>query len=224
MMGILPPNYAQYCTSLAFPILPVFCAFPPLPLNEEASTSVNLPIPGFPGLLQLPGKPSGSAALKHLWDSLLVGRWRSCGSHATLRNCSAHPKAYDHLEPMTSQVSLHTQASHPNLISFVTQSRAATLRRHMVDCVYSAPYQKFLTNQSLGQLSWLGLRHLRWETSRRVLPLSCLFSRYSFISQTFIEHLLPAIPVLILEIELAKQIRHCPTPTPIQLTLYYLVL
>lgn len=89
-----------------------------------------------------------------------------------------------------------------------------------MDCVHSGLYQKFLTSQGLGQLGWLGLRHLRWETSRRVLPRSCPFSTYSLISQTFIEHLLQGISVLTLEIELAKQLRHCPTPTPTQLTLY----
>lgn len=46
----------------------------------------------------------------------------------------------------------------------------------MVDCVHSAPYQKFLTSQAFGQLGWLGLRHLRWETSTRVLPLSVHFT------------------------------------------------
>lgn len=125
-MGILPLNYAQYCTSLTFHILSVSWAFPPLPLNEEKLV--------LPSVFQSPASRDSNsflesqvvlAALKHLWDSLLAARWHFCVSHAILQNCSANPKVYDPLEPMTSQVPLHIQAGHPNLTSFVTQSQAA---------------------------------------------------------------------------------------------------
>ena len=81
-------------------------------------------MPGFPGFLQLSGKPSGSRS-----SEASVG-FSSCGQMAFLwfqcnpQNGSANLKVYEPLEPMTSQVPLHTQSSHPNLTSFVTQRRA----------------------------------------------------------------------------------------------------
>lgn len=61
VLEILPPNYAQGYTSHPVHILPVFCASPPLLLQEE---NPEFPMPQFPEFLRHPGKPHASFILR----------------------------------------------------------------------------------------------------------------------------------------------------------------
>lgn len=148
-----------------FHILPVFCAFPSLPLNAENFVFLSV----FQCLASQDahsflGSHMAPVCLEGLWDSLLASRQHflsedlfSCFpsgvSHMAGAISPAGPQhmvsvqLYRAIVPsqryMIPKILLRTHKQDTSISSLLWLDAAPPPEKHMVDCVHSAPYWRF---------------------------------------------------------------------------------